>query len=453
MPAATETIAALATAPGAAALGVIRVSGPAAFDVVRAIWPALGDPPESHRARVARLRDGNELLDEALVLPFVAPRSFTGEHVVELHCHGGPVTLQRVLDAVLRQGAKPADAGAFSRQALQNGKLDLVQVEAIADLVHAESTSAQRLALDHLAGRLSAAIDGAKEELTALVALVEAAIDFSLEEHVYSLPAAEIVERATPVRDAVAALLATYDDGRLRADGVRVAIVGRPNAGKSTLLNHLLGEDRALVTDIAGTTRDYLEEAVVLDGVRYHLVDTAGLRATEDAVEALGIERARAQMARADAALLVADASEPDAALELRAELGALPHAVLWNKVDLLPGGTAQPLPEVGRSHRVSLRTGEGVETLPELLRALAGEAGLDAGRASVLIHRARHRELLQEAEAALERALTAAEAELGHELVAVDLQEALVALGGLTGAVTSDDVLARIFSDFCIGK
>ena len=237
MPAATDTIAAVATAPGAAALGVIRVSGPRAFDVVRRLWPPLEDPPESHRARLARLRDGDEVLDEALVLPFVAPRSFTGEHVVELHCHGGAVTMRRVLDAVLQAGASPADAGAFSRQALLNNKLDLVQVEAIADLVHAESASAQRLALDHLTGRLSAAIDAAKESLTKLVVLVEAAIDFSLEEHVYSLSAEEISMRARPVRDAVSALLATYDDGRLRSDGVRVANVGRPNAGKSTLLN------------------------------------------------------------------------------------------------------------------------------------------------------------------------------------------------------------------------
>lgn len=449
-----RTIAAVATAPGAAALGVIRVSGPAAFAVVRQLWPALGDAPTSHRARLATLRWRGEPLDQALVLPFVGPASFTGEDVVELHCHGGPMILDRVLAAVLEAGASLAEAGEFSRQALQNGKLDLVQIEAIADLIAAESESARKLALDHLAGRLSSEIDTAKGALRDTTALVEAAIDFSLEEHVYSLSSEEIVAQLAPIVERVERLLATYDEGRLRSDGVRVALVGPPNAGKSSLLNTLLGTARALVTEVAGTTRDYLEASWSHDGLRYVLVDTAGLRVTTDPVEALGVGLAREQALSADAVLVVAPVDDPASAAQVVSEVREGfrgPVGLLWNKSDL---GAPPSVPRgVARSHAVSLRDGDGVEGLAGLLRGLAEDAGLARGRSSVLITRARHRAHLSSARDALGRALEAASMGLGHELVAVDIREALVSLGALTGAVTTDAVLAQIFSDFCIGK
>jgi tRNA modification GTPase len=449
-----RTIAAIATAPGAAALGVIRVSGPDAFAIVRQLWHGLGDAPASHRARLATLRWEAEPLDQALVLPFVGPSSFTGEDVVELHCHGGPMILDRVLSALLQAGASLAEAGEFSRQALQNGKLDLVQIEAIADLIAAESESARKLALDHLAGRLTEEIDAAKDALRDTTALVEAAIDFSLEEHVYSLSSEEIVAQLTPILARVDALLATYDEGRLRTDGVRVAIVGPPNAGKSSLLNALLGANRALVTEVAGTTRDYLEASWTHDGVRYQLVDTAGLRSTLDPVEALGVGRAREQARAADAVLVVAPVDDVAAASavveEVRSEYSG-PIGLLWNKVDLHDAPAI--LAEITRRHSVSILRGDGLSELPALLRGLAEDAGLVRGRSSVLITRARHRSHLLAARSSLSCALEAAESGLGHELVAVDIREALVSLGALTGAVTTDAVLAQIFSDFCIGK
>ncbi len=458
-----DTIAAIATPTGAGAIGVIRLSGPRAFEVCSRL-AALPDPVPSHHALLRTLRRDGDVLDQALVLPFVGPHSFTGEDVVELHCHGGTVTLRRVLDAVLAEGCRPAEPGEFSRRALLNGKLDLVQVEAIADVIHAESEAAHRLAQSHLAGRLSEQINDAKAGLFELMTLVEAAIDFSLEEHVYTISGPQIMERLDPILAGLESLLATYDAGRLRHDGVKVAIVGRPNAGKSTLLNLLLGEERAIVTDIPGTTRDTIEESVELGGVRFHLIDTAGLRETTDTVEALGVERTRRAAEAADVVVWVVDATlDAEAWGALHVGSGAdvdsgarrQPVLLLRNKVDLLPASPAEFTgPEgVTETLSVSLAAGAGAEAITAALQRAAVAAGLEPGTESVLLSRARHRDLLEESVSSLQRARGAAECDLGHELIAFDLSAGMGSLGALTGAVTSDDVLARIFGDFCIGK
>lgn len=462
-----DTIAAIATAPGAGAIGVIRVSGPDAFALVRTLWRGLPDPPTSHHARLATLvgPDG-AVLDHALVLPFVGPRSFTGDDVVELHCHGGRVTLEGVLRALLDAGARAAEPGAFTRRALETGKLDLVQAEAIADVIHAESRAAHEHAQSHLAGRLSAEIDAAKAALAETLTLVEAAIDFSLEEHVYSIDGDEIADRLAPAIARVEALLATYGSGRLVREGVRVALAGRPNAGKSTLLNHWLGLERAIVTDVPGTTRDYLEESMVLDDVLYRLTDTAGLRATDDAVEAEGIARSRARIGDADIVIALIDASRPDVSVELAHLLGELDACstsecavgVAFTQADRCDAEArarvASCRASLGvRSVLVSVVSGEGTSELAPWLRALAEDAGLHVGGEHVLLTRARHRSALEEARSSLERAREAAEGSLGQELVAADARAALDALGSLTGAVTSDEILGRIFAGFCVGK
>ena len=451
-----DTIAAIATPLGEGAIGVIRISGPDAFAILRR-FATLPDPLESHRAYVRRLAHDGDVLDEALVLPFRGPRSFTGEDVVELHCHGGVITLRRVLDAVLDAGARTAEPGEFSRRALLNEKLDLVQVEAIADIIHARSEAAQRLAQHHLAGRLSSSIDALKSQLVELIVLVEAAIDFSLEEHVYTIDAATIAARLAPIMAGLQHLLATYDAGRLRHEGVRLAIVGPPNAGKSSLLNHLLDEERAIVTDVPGTTRDYLEEGIVIRGLLFTVIDTAGIRETADRVEALGVERSRKVVAGADAVLYIADASDPLPGLELYEELRAsdlnpsAPWTFVWNKMDRV---TAAP-DEAPAEHtlEISISSGSGLGGLPDALLELAGRAGVRLDEDTVLISRARHRDALTGALERLDRALGASESGLEHELIALDLRDGLSELGSLTGAVTSDDVLNRIFGDFCIGK
>ena len=285
--------------------------------------------------------------------------------------------------------------------------------------------------------------------------LVEAAIDFALEEHVYTISPAEIVEHIGPIEAGVAALLASYDAGRLQAEGVRVAIIGPPNAGKSTLLNHLLREDRAIVTPIAGTTRDTLEESLEVDGLRFILVDTAGLRETSAVVEALGVERSLGAVARADAVLVLGDPTAWQEVAGAAARAGNKPWSLVWNKSDLAeaPRAWTWAGPPPVATVSLSLATGTGTEVLGPLLIALARAAGVDRASESAVLTRARHRDVLTSCAESLERARMAAEGELGHELVALDLRAALDSLGELVGAVTTDDVLNRIFGDFCVGK
>lgn len=446
---ARETIVALSTPPGEGALGVIRCTGPRAVEMLRAL-AVFPQPPEDRRAYLRQLRYEGELLDQAVVVVFYGPQSFTGEDTVELSCHGGRVTLQRVLDAMLAAGARPAEAGEFSRRALENGRLDLVQVEAIADIIHAESVEAQKLAQAQLEGRLSMALGQIREPLFELVVLVEAAIDFALEEHVYTISAEEISERAAPIIENIDALLSTYDDGRLRHEGVRLAIVGPPNAGKSSLLNHLLGEERAIVTDIEGTTRDFIEESALIRGVHFRLIDTAGLRQTEDQVEALGVARARKLAQEADVVLVVGDASKPEQLGPILEELAGRSYGVLWNKVDL---SDAPPAPGGVASAEVSLRTGASLDALGELLLELAGSAGYYSAKGSVLITRARHKNTLEDAREKLVVAVDAGFQGLDHSFIALDLRASLDAIATMTGAITSDDILNTIFAGFCVGK
>lgn len=446
---ARDTIVALSTPPGEGALGVIRCTGPSSVAILKKI-ARFDHEPEDRKAYVRQLRDGEDILDEAVALVFYGPRSFTGEDTVELSCHGGRITLQRVLDAILAEGARPAEAGEFSRRALENSRLDLVQVEAIADIIHAESVEAQKLAQSHLAGRLSKELEAIRDPLFEMVVLVEAAIDFALEEHVYTISPDEISERATPIRAALEKLLATYDDGRLRHEGIKLAIVGPPNAGKSSLLNHLLNEERAIVTDIEGTTRDYIEESCLIRGVHFRLVDTAGLRDTQDRVEAMGVEHARRLAQSADVVLVVGDASKPDQLTPILEELSGRTFGVLWNKADLVD---EQRAAHGVATRQLSLQTGVGVEQLEELLLELASEAGYYRSKGSVLITRARHKDTLEVALEYLDAAVEAAFAGLDHSFIALDLRASLDAVATMTGAITSDDILNTIFAGFCVGK
>lgn len=453
-----STIAAIATSPGNGAIGVIRISGPLSLSILTSIAPRFRQQtPEPRRAHFVRLhgQDGR-LLDEALALWFPAPNSFTGEDVVELQCHGGTWTLQGVLQECLHLGAKPAEAGEFSRRALIHGKLDLLQVEAIADIIHARSEAAHRAAQSHLSGRLSNEISALQDLLIHLMMLVEAGIDFSLEEHVFTISHADILTRLKPIQDGISQLLGTWDCGRMRMDGIRIAIVGHPNAGKSSLLNRLVGHERALVTDIAGTTRDYLEENILVKGLQFVLIDTAGIRDTTDVVEALGVLRSHEQAERADAIWLLVDARAPERSNALLQSLPARPVTVLLTMVDLLTAAvdtSGLSLQGGTPTHRLSLKTGEGTDILHALLLESAHRAGLRSDEDSAIITRARHRDVLQRAMSALDRATQASIERRDLELVALDLRMGLDALGEMVGAVTADDVLNRIFDGFCIGK
>ncbi len=445
-----DTIVALATPPGRGGVGIVRVSGPA---VPRMLQALVGVVPAPRRARFVHLAETDGApIDHGLLLYFDAPRSFTGEHVFEFQGHGGPVVMQLAIARFMELGARLAEPGEFSRRAFLNDRIDLAQAEAIADLIASGSAQAARAALRSLEGEFSAAVHQLTELLTQLRMYVEAAIDFP-EEEIDFLSDQALADRVQGVAAAFDELTARAEQGRLLADGLTVVIAGRPNAGKSSLLNALAGTDTAIVTDIPGTTRDLLRETVVIDGLAVHLTDTAGLRADADRVEAEGIRRARATLATADHALVLLDAADETAPRQtvVHELLGELPHGlghtVLINKVDL--SGEAPGPAAYGILH-ISATTGAGLDALRKHLRALAGSTDFGEGALSA---RRRHLEALANARERFEAGRRHLETSRAGELMAEELRHAQMALGRITGEVTSDDLLGRIFSSFCIGK
>lgn len=446
----TDTIAAIATPPGRGALGIVRLSGPAAEAIAHQLCGAL---PEPRVAAVRHFRDADgAAIDEGVVLRFVAPNSFTGENVVELQGHGGPVVLQALLAAACAQGARLARPGEFSERAFLNGRIDLAQAEAIADLIDAGTRDAARAALRSLDGALSARVTALVDELTAVRVFVEGALDFS-DEDVDWLADASLRGRVTALRGHLEQLLAEAGRGRRLRDGLTVALTGRPNVGKSTLLNRLAGAEVAIVTDIPGTTRDLLRENLDLDGLPLTLVDTAGLRDSDDPVEREGVRRARAALAQAEAALFIVEAPQGITAQD-QAVLETLPAGlqtlVVHNKCDLA-GGPPGRWEHNGHVHlRLSAGTGAGVDGLVRELHRLAGLGETTQGAFSA---RTRHLDALRRTlvfvHDAEQRLTEGADAELAAE----ELRLAQDALGEITGRISSNDLLGAIFSRFCIGK
>jgi tRNA modification GTPase len=436
-----DTIAAIATPPGRGALGIVRVSGARAPEIARRL---IGRLPEARLATFAAARDAvGRPIDEGLALYFPEPRSYTGEHCFEFHGHGGAVVVHAVLAACLDAGARLAEPGEFTRRAFLNGRMDLAQAEAVADLIDAASTEAARSAMRSLAGEFSAAIRALGAQLVELRALTEATLDFP-EEEVDRLHRDDAAARLARLRADLGELLARSREGSLLRSGIHVVLAGRPNVGKSSLLNRLAGEERAIVTPIPGTTRDALHEAILIEGVPLNLVDTAGLRDSRDEVERLGVERAQREVARADLVLAVHDCAAPEQAPALEAPAAAA-RIEVYNKVDLAPGfaAPAGPHPAV----RVSAKTGEGIDALRH---AILQAAGWRSHGESVFLARERHLRALQTAARHL---ASAAERENQWELFAEELRLAHRALGSITGEFTADELLGEIFSRFCIGK
>ncbi|MBX3701903.1 MAG: tRNA uridine-5-carboxymethylaminomethyl(34) synthesis GTPase MnmE [Dokdonella sp.] len=444
MSAASDTIAAIATAPGGAGVGVLRISGPRALAIAQAL---LGRMPRERHAHVASFRDATgELIDRGLLLAFAQPRSYTGEDVVELQAHGNPIVLQALLARVIELGARAARPGEFTQRAFLNGKLDLAQAEAVADLIASTSLAAARAAQRSLDGEFSRRANALTSALVRLRSWIEATIDFSDEDIDFLADAALTAELAA-LRDALTDLLAAAQRGQRLVDGLHVVIVGAPNVGKSSLLNALAASERAIVTDIAGTTRDVLRESIELDGIALTLADTAGLRDTADVVEREGVRRAEAELQRADLAIVMLDADSTQTPPALPA---ALPRLVVHNKIDLGGQGRARLEPHANGNHLyLSVRSGEGLDLLRAELRRHAGVGDASAGTFSA---RARHVEALRRAECALDAAQQALHE--GHaELAAEELRQAQHAIGEITGEFTSDDLLGAIFAAFCIGK
>lgn len=446
-----DTIAAIATPPGLGGVGIVRISGPLAPQIARVL---LGVLPEPRAARFARFRaaDGGAL-DEGLALYFPAPHSFTGEHVLELHGHGGPVVMDLLLARVLALGARLARPGEFSERAYLNGKLDLAQAEAVADLIESASAQAARAAVNSLQGVFSRRVREVVEALIQLRMHIEAALDFP-EEEIDFLADTTLRTRTAAIAESLAALRGASRQGQLLHDGMTVVLAGRPNAGKSSLLNLLAQRDSAIVSPIPGTTRDVLRERIQIDGLPLHVLDTAGLRAAADAIETEGVRRARDAMQRADRVLLLVD-DEREAEGDTRALLAELPAGIqvtlVRNKIDRSrrpPGVTergAHGIPEVA----LSAQSGDGLDALHAHLKACMGYQAAGEGAFSA---RRRHLEAIERAERELAAGGTELAAGRG-ELAAEALRQAQQALGEITGEFTSDDLLGRIFASFCIGK
>ncbi|NLN07814.1 MAG: tRNA uridine-5-carboxymethylaminomethyl(34) synthesis GTPase MnmE [Firmicutes bacterium] len=460
---AEDTIAAISTPPGEGGIGIVRLSGPAAFAIGKKVFIFAGKikEPQSHRLYYGHVIDPKSgvHIDEALIAFMRAPRTYTREDVVEINCHGGIMPLAKTLEAVLACGARLAEPGEFTQRAFLNGRIDLAQAEAVIQIIRAKSETAMKLSLKQLQGQLSQEVKDLRRRLLALLAHVEASIDFPEHHDVEEVARAEILEQTKYCLEQTAKLLATATQGRILREGLKTAIIGLPNVGKSSLLNALLREQRAIVTAIPGTTRDVLEESINLGGILLTVIDTAGIRATEDEVERLGVERSREALAEADLVLFVLDSScgFREEERKLLEAVGEKPCIIVANKTDLLADkdaalqaivAKAAPRPVVP----MSLLAGEGLDLLEKNIIDTVFAGAVTAGEGA-MVTSVRHKNALERAKAALEELLAATEAGMEVDLLAIDLTCALEALGEITGENVSSDLLQQIFSTFCIGK
>ena len=468
----SDTIAAISTPPGRGGIGIVRLSGPQAASIAAQLV-RLRQPLEHGRARLADVLDEDSAgdfarIDEAVVTLFSAPNSYTAEDLVEIAAHGSPVVLELLLGRALLLGALLAEPGEFTQRAFLSGKLDLTQAEAVRDLIAAQTLTQARLAASQMGGSLSRRVEPVKRALVELIALLEAGIDFA-EDDIDVTPQTEIARRIGELTPPLTALEASFARGRIVHDGLTLAIVGRPNAGKSSLFNCLVERDRAIVTATPGTTRDTVAERISLEGIPLELVDTAGLRDAAEEVEKLGIARSREALADAALVVVVLDATEPlnDEERRLLAAVESRPAVVAVNKCDLIAAGCPLPdyagmldTPSIPRSVRngwesipvlaTSALTGEGIPALRERILSLAtGRAAAEPGMLTSL----RHQQAISAAFAALTDAAQSSAASIPHEMILLDLYRALGALDSLTGQTTPDDILNLIFSTFCIGK
>jgi tRNA modification GTPase len=456
-----NTIAALATPLGRSGIGVIRLSGAESIVIARTFVSDADFDPAPRIATLVKLHDESGVIDNALITYFKAPHSFTGEDVVEISCHGSPVVLRQVLDLVLKAGARIAEPGEFSLRALANGRMDLAEAEAIRDLIDAQTTAAARQAMRQLSGELSHELQPLKDDLLNVIVVLESALEFVEDD----LPVAEtqkVREKLIAIRADVARMASTFKAGKLIREGIRVAIVGRPNVGKSSLFNALVGSDRAIVTEIAGTTRDQLHEKFTIDNIPISLIDTAGLRETTDTVESIGVDRSKRTMADADLVIAVLDVADDQTEedIEIIRSIEATQHLIVINKTDKVDaarvddfisslktrinGGTAAVV-------AVSAKTGFGLASLERSIVEPVASDSISAD--GFLISDARHYDLLLRADAELAQSIGLLDTSTSEEIILIGLHNALRLLGQITGETTTEDMLTRIFSTFCIGK
>lgn len=450
-----DTIVAVATPPGRSAIGVLRLSGPHSLSILRTLISDPAFTPEPNRISLKRIftPDSSETLDYALVSFFEAPHSFTGEEMVEISCHGSPVILRKLLDESQRLDARLAEPGEFTLRACRNGKMNLSQAEGIRDLINARTSAAALQATRQLKGELSTALQPSKEELVAAIVRLESALEF-VEDDLPQIQVEDIKRRIGIVLNDVRRLADTYATGHLLRDGLKITLIGRPNVGKSSLFNRLLRFDRAIVTDVAGTTRDSLSESISLQGVPVQLTDTAGIREAGDKIEEIGVQRTQRAIAESDLLVVVLDGST-ELLTEDRnvlSQVAGVRHIVAINKSDLpIVRIDENQLAARSKVVHLSALTGEGVADL--IAGLLEPFGGVDSENAGLLITDSRHYDLLRRTQSSLEESLELINEGAGEELVLVGLHNALRFLGEITGETTTEQILSEIFSTFCIGK
>lgn len=458
-----ETIAAISTPYGTGGIGIIRISGPEAFSVAEKIFRGSKKISEtkSHSVVHGRIIDpaDGQMVDEVLLVKMDSPRTFTGEDTIEINCHGGIVLLRRVLSLVLRYGARAACPGEFTKRAFINGRMDLAQAEAVIDLINSKTDEGSRAAAAQLQGRLSEKIRGARRKMIELIARIEAAIEYP-EEDIEEITAEAVRNGIKEIREELRKTAQSFTRGRLLREGITAAIIGKPNAGKSSLLNALAGSSRAIVTDIPGTTRDIIEEYVNIKGIPVRFLDTAGIRSTDDPVEAIGVEKARTAAAEAELVIIVLDAQTgiTDEDREIMKTSLSKKTIVMINKTDVADDRMVEDMKEQIRTYGdipvvvASMVDGTGMDDLADRIESLAAGGEISANN-EVLLTNARHRQLIEDAILGLDSAESAYKGGMPLDLVTIDIRDAAEALGRITGESVSEDVVNEIFSRFCVGK
>ncbi|QCQ05034.1 tRNA uridine-5-carboxymethylaminomethyl(34) synthesis GTPase MnmE [Ligilactobacillus animalis] len=455
-----DTIAAIATPPGEGAISIVRLSGDDAVTIANQVFKGKDlTKVSSHTINYGHFIDPKtrEIIDEVMVSVLRAPKTFTREDTIEINCHGGIVPTNKILQVLLTNGARLAEPGEFTKRAFLHGRIDLAQAESVMDLIRAKTDRSMKAALNQLDGNLSQLIKNLRQEILDVLAQVEVNIDYPEYDDVEEMTSKLLREKAIDVRAKIEQLLVTARQGKILREGLATALVGRPNVGKSSLLNHLLHEDKAIVTDIAGTTRDVIEEYVNVRGVPLKLVDTAGIRETDDMVEKIGVERSRQAIDRSDLVMLLLNASEPLTAedIELLQLTQAKKRIIVLNKMDLEPRLDLNELYQyVDKAEvlKTSVLKNEGISELEEHIAALF-YGGIENSQTTVLVTNARHIALLEQAKAALESVLTGLDQELPVDLVQIDMTRAWELLGEITGDSYQDELLDQLFSQFCLGK
>lgn len=466
-----DTICALSTPRGSGAIAVIRVDGDEVFSIVDRLFQPAGKAKDTaslppRKAHFGRVMEGKQTVDEVLVVPFHAPHSYTGNHMVEISCHGSHYIQQKILQLLIDHGAQAAEAGQFTMRAFHNGKMDLAQAEGVADLIASSSKSSHKLAMQQMRGGFSAEISSLREKLLNFISLIELELDFS-EEDVEFADRTQLRELLEEIDGLIHKLLDSFTLGNAIKNGFPVAIAGNTNVGKSTLLNRLLNEEKAIVTDIAGTTRDVIEDVINIEGVEFRFIDTAGIRETKEKIEAMGIERTFAQIDKAHIVVLLVDATQPAGSVqsiiqkvEDRTKDTGKKLLVLLNKVDQVGDGqtleqTEQAIRQVITSGdellRISAKTGHNTDKLIELLLEAINYSALQQNE--IMVTNVRHYEALKRASEAMARAREGLESGLSSDLFVMDVRQVLHYLGEITGEITTDEILGNIFANFCIGK